>query len=251
VSEPSPRGWRGLLRPRARVTDLTVAVLLGTLGFATAVQVRATQDDGVLASARQEDLVQILDDLQGRSDRLRLEVDTLTATQQRLTTGTDRSSAALQEARRRSQLLGVLAGTVAARGPGITLTIDDPEGRVSADVLLDALEELRDAGAEAVMLEGSGGSAPAARVRVVASTALLDEDGGVLVDGIALRPPYRYTALGDPATLAAALAIPGGVEDTVARAAGKATVDRSTDLRVGVLRPLTRPRYARPVPDGG
>ena len=59
------------------------------------------------------------------------------------------------------------------------------------DVLLDALEELRAAGAEAVQLEGpvdlSVGGAEASvgdSVRVVVSTSLVDGgDGGVLVDG--------------------------------------------------------------------
>jgi len=245
----------GILRPRLRPVDLAVALLLALLGFGTVVQVRSTQDEGVLASARQEDLVQILDDLQGRSERLRAEVATLTATQERLTTGSDRSTAALTEARRRSQLLGVLAGTVPARGPGVTVTLTDPQGQVSADVLLDALEELRNAGTEAVQLEGPADAENAGRVRVVASTSLLDDADdagpGILVDGAHLRPPYRFTALGDPATLAAALAIPGGVVDTVGRAGGTARVERSGSLRVAVLRPLDRPRYARPAPDGG
>ena len=79
---------RELLRPRTRRVDLLVGLLLGVLGFALVVQVRSTQRVGVLASARQEDLVQILDELSNRSDRLRQEVASLTATKQRLTSGT-------------------------------------------------------------------------------------------------------------------------------------------------------------------
>lgn len=246
VGDPPRRGRLGrLLRPRTRRVDLLVAVLLGALGFGAAVQVRSTRDDGVLAGARQEDLVRILDDLSGRGDRLRQEVGELTAARDRLS-GDEGSAAALQEARRRTQLLGVLAGTVPATGPGVLLTIQDPQGGVRAETLLDALEELRAAGAEAVQLEGAGGSA----ARVVASTSLLDEDGGVLVDGTLLRPPYRYVVLGDSDTLAGALAIPGGVVDTVARVGGTARVERAGELRVDALRPLAPPRYASPAPGG-
>jgi uncharacterized protein YlxW (UPF0749 family) len=234
----------GLLRPRVRRVDLLVALLLAALGFAAAVQVRSTRVDGVLASARQEDLVQILDDVSGRSDRLRAEVGELTAARQRLTTEGD--EAALEEAQRRTQLLGVLAGTVPAQGPGITLTVDDPEGGVRAEVLLDALEELRAAGAEAVQLGGAGGAV----VRVVASTALLDEPGGVRVDGVLLTPPYVFTVLGEPGTLASAMGIPGGVVANVARARGTARVQESDALVVGALRALSPPRYARPAPGG-
>jgi uncharacterized protein YlxW (UPF0749 family) len=260
---PAPASrWRrvgaSLLRPRLRRVDIAVAVLLALLGFAGVVQVRSTKDDGVLASARQEDLVQILDDLNSRALRLRQEVTTLSATQARLTSGTGRDQAALTEARRRAQLLGVLAGTVAARGPGVLVTISDPEHKVGAEVLLDALEEMRDAGAEAVQLEGSvdtDTNAPAAgqTVRVVAGTAFVDapDSGGIEVDGTLLTPTYRFVVIGDPATIAAALAIPGGVVDNVEQSGGRAVVIRRESVLVGALRALDRPRYARPAGDSG
>ena len=243
-----------VLRPRLRRVDLAVAALLLVLGFAAAVQVRSTQDeDTLLASARQEDLVTILDDLTSRSTRLRQEITTLTATRERLTSGSGQEAAALAEARRRAQVLGILAGTVPARGPGIHLTISDPDSKISADVLLDALEELRDAGAEAIEISGpveeageGGTGAPA--VRVVAATHFVDaaDLGGVEVDGTLLRAPYRFSVIGDPATIAAALAIPGGVIDNVEQRDGRATVTRSENVLVAALRPLDTPRYARP-----
>ena len=250
-----------ILRPRLRPVDIAVAALLGVLGFAAAVQVRSTQDEEtVLASARQEDLVAILDDLSSRSARLRQEINTLTATRDRLTTGTNSDAAAIAEAKRRSQLLGVLAGTVAARGPGIQLTISDPQNKARPELLLDALQELRDAGAEAVQIEGpvdpgvEGTPTSNNAVRVVASTAFVDasDRGGIEVDGTLLRAPYRFTVIGDPATMAAALAIPGGVIDSVEQAEATAVVTRSENLLVGALRPLDRPRYARPTeePEG-
>lgn len=258
--ETTPSWTRRLLSPRLRRVDLAVATLLAVLGFAAAVQVRSTQDeDTLLASARQEDLVVILDDLESRSARLRQEITTLSSTRDRLTSGTGRDEAALAEARRRAQVLGVLAGTVPARGPGVLLTISDPEGEVTGDVLLDALEELRDAGAEAVQVEGpvdasadvtgpATGPTAATIVRVVASTSFVDAEdrGGIEVDGKLLRAPYRFTVIGDPATMAAALAIPGGVVDNVGQRKGRAVVTRSENLLVGALRPLDRPRYARP-----
>ena len=250
---------RRLLTPRLRTVDLAVAGLLAVLGFAAVVQVRSTQEDGPLATARQEDLVQILDDLSNRNDRLRAEVSALNAAREELTTGGDRGQAALEEARRRAQLLGVLAGTVPARGPGLLLTLTDPEERITPDVLLDALEELRAAGAEAVQLEGpvdlsvEPDEATAGKaVRVVASTALVEgPEGGVVVDGVELFPPYRFVVVGDPATLASAVGIPGGVVDNVEQRGGAALVERRSEVRVGALRALDEPRYARPAPQSG
>ena len=249
---------RRLLTPRLRRVDLAVAALLAVLGFAAVVQVRSTQEDGPLAAARQEDLVQILDELANRNDRLRAEVSALNQARADLGSGGDRA-AALAETRRRTQLLGVLAGTEIAQGPGLLLTITDPEERIGPEVLLDALEELRAAGAEAVQLEGpvdlsvdpsKAGEAPA--VRVVVSTALEEGDeGGVLVDGVALYPPYRFSVVGDPSTLASAVGIPGGVVDNVEAREGSVLVERRDSVRVGALRALEPPRYARPAPQSG
>jgi uncharacterized protein YlxW (UPF0749 family) len=235
-----------LLKPRARRVDFLVAALLLLLGFGLAVQVRSTQSDNLLTSARQEDLVQILDELSNRSDRLRQEVTTLTETKARLTSGSGADEAALTEARRRTQLLGVIAGTVAASGPGVLVRITDPKTQVSASVLLDALEELRNAGAEAVELQGTGPAGTVIGVRVVAQSSLTDVPTGVVVDRTTLVAPYRFVVLGDPATLAGAMAIPGGVEDAVRQLGGKTEITRSQHVRVGALRALTAPRYARP-----
>ena len=212
--------WRRLLHPHARPVDLAVAGLLSLLGFALVLQVRSTQSDGLLVSARQEDLVQILDDLTGRRPRCGREVATLTATQGAHHRWSGASTAALAEARRRAAVLGVLAGTLPATGPGVQVRILDPDLKVSASLLLDALEELRNAGAEAVQIEGTGPAGAIVVVRVVASTAFVDDAQGVTVDGAPLVAPYRFTVLGDSSALAGAMAIPGGVEDAVRQAGG-------------------------------
>ncbi len=243
VAAPRPPGLRGVFRPRARRVDFAVAGLLLVLGFALVVQVRSTRTTGPLTNARQEDLVQILDELGNRSSRLRQEIDGLTATREQLTSGSGASAAALAEATRRTQVLGVLAGTVPATGPGVVITINDPDTKVSASVLLDALEELRNAGAEAVQISGAGGATP---VRVVAQTAFADDPEGVVVDGTLLRAPYRFTVVGEPGTLSGALGIPGGIEDVVNRQGGSIDINRPARVTVGALRALTTPRYARP-----
>ena len=216
-----------------------VALLCGLLGFGLVTQVHATSSTAGLGSARTDDLLGILSDLNNRGDRLRAEIADLQASEQRLRSGSGRNEAALQAARQRANTLGILTGTLAAKGPGVVLTITDPRGRVSAAVLLDAVEELRDAGAEALQLSG---------VRVVASTALTDATGGgVDVGGRRVRPPYRLAAIGGTSTLAAALAIPGGVLDAVDGQPGAhAVVTRSVHLTITALQPLQRPRYARP-----
>ena len=233
--------WRRMLDAllsRPSRGQLVVALLCGLLGFGLVTQVHATSSSGGLGAARVDDLLGILSDLNGRGDRLRAEISDLQASQQSLRSGTGRDQAALREARARVDTLGILTGTLAAKGPGIVLTVSDPQGSVGSAVLLDAVEELRDAGAEALQLSG---------VRIIASTPITSTAGGIEVGGRRVRAPYRLAAIGDTSTLAGALAIPGGVLDTVDRQRGAhATVTRSPHLTVTALQPLQRPRYARP-----
>ncbi|HUR74551.1 MAG TPA: DUF881 domain-containing protein, partial [Sporichthya sp.] len=194
---PPPAGVRGLIAAlrvrRAAPTQFVIAALCGLLGFFAVVQLRLQADDNNLRTARGSDLIRILDDLNDRSERLDSEIRDLEQRRSELQSGSDRSKAALTEAQERRATLGILAGTVPARGPGILLRIPDPQQKIDAAVLLDALQELRDAGAEAVQIND---------VRVVASTDFLDAaPGSVQIDGVVVAAPYLFKVIGDPDTL--------------------------------------------------
>lgn len=232
---------RVLCPPRLRITraHLLAGLLLGLLGFSLVAQVRQTQS-GNLSSLSQSDLVRLLDDVTRRADRLDVEASQLQQTSEELRTGSDRAAAAQQAAQQRLAVLGILAGTLPAQGPGISLRIDDPQNRVQAAELLDTVQELRDAGAEAIQLGD---------VRVVASTSFVDVSGsgnGITVDGVVLTAPYTFLAIGDAPTLDTALDIPGGVLETLRGSGASGTVRRDADLTVSAVRPVSRPKYAVP-----
>jgi len=232
-------------KPKASRGQLLVALLCGLLGFALVTQVHSQADTG-LASARQSDLVDVLDNLSAKSDLLQSQITQEKDALSKLTGGAGQTQAALEEAQQRAATLAILAGTAGATGPGIDLRISDPDRKVTADVLLDALEELRDAGAEAVEIRDGADTSVA--VRLVASSYFVDSQGGqgVLADGVALTPPYDVLAIGDPPTMAQAMAIPGGVLDTLKRNGATGTVTKLEVVRVTALHALTPPQYARP-----
>ena len=216
-----------LLRPRLNRGQLIVAVLCAVLGFAVAAQVRSNDKDTKFANARQDELVGILGDLSQRSDRLRSDIRDLDDTKSGLEHDTQ-GQAALQDARRRAQTYGILAGTLPATGPGIELTVNDPQSRVRAASLLDTLEELRDAGAEVVQIDG---------VRVGVSTYFTDAGGGAVVaDGSTLTRPYRFLAIGDAHTLATALNIPGGVLRSLRNSGAEGAVTQRQKITIQAVR---------------
>jgi uncharacterized protein YlxW (UPF0749 family) len=226
----------GLWPPRVTRAQLIVALLLFVLGLGLAIQVRSTSDSSALRGARQEDLVRILDELDNRTQRLEDEKRGLENQRTELENSSDQAEEARKQTVEKEKQLGILAGTVAAQGPGITLTIDDAKGTVKADMLLDAVQELRAAGAEAIQVNG---------VRVVAGTYLSDSGSGVKVDGNKITQPYRFKVIGKPQDLEPALNIPGGVVQTLEKEQATVTVDRSTKIIVDALRPAERPDYAR------
>lgn len=224
------------------VSTAVVALLCAALGVGIVTQVRRTGSGDSLDSARPADLVVLLDNLQQREAALRQEIGTLQSTLGALQTNGQGSEAALAEAQQRARALAVLVGTVAATGPGLTLQLSDPEGAVGPDVLLDEVQELRAAGAEAMQVVGAG-SDP---VRVGINTAFTGRAGAVQVDGRRIGAPFTVVVIGDPPTLAAALNIPGGVVDTVSRAGGQLGVRQQDRVEVAALRVPSEPQYARP-----
>jgi uncharacterized protein YlxW (UPF0749 family) len=233
-------GWS--LPGRLGPAGLGIAVLLALLGFTLAVQVRSTTTDA-LAGARQEDLVRILSDLEAQEQRLNQEITRLEESQRQLASGAEGRQAALQEATRRADELGILAGTLPARGPGLSVRFSRGTKPITASDLLNAVQELRGAGAEAMEITGGDGTA----VRIVASTYFLDDEDGVNVAGRRLTGPYTITVIGDPPTMETALNIPDGVVASVDRAGGTVTILEREVAEVTALREPTDLQFARPV----
>jgi len=232
--------WKRLLlmaRPRATKANVLAALLAILLGFAAATQVRQNQSLG-LESLRQGELITILDNATLQSSRLDQSARELQVTRDQLVSGSTRDAAAVKAAQERLDALGILAGTAAAYGPGIRMTIFDSDAKVTAPLLLDAIQELRDAGAEAIQV---------GNVRVVASSHFDQGASEVEVDGTSVTPPYTITAIGDPPTMSSAMEIPGGLSENIRQLGATITITQEKALTVGALHTMSEPRYARPV----
>ncbi|MCX4987018.1 DUF881 domain-containing protein [Streptomyces sp. NBC_00572] len=238
--DAEPSGRRRLASavwpPRVSRAQLIVALLLFVLGLGLAIQVSSTSDNSALRGARQEDLVRILDELDDRTQRLEDEKARLEKQRTELESSSDQAEEARKQTQEKEQQLGILAGTVAAEGPGITLTVGDPTGAVESDMLLDAIQELRAAGAEAIQVNG---------VRVVADSYFTGSGDDMRIDGTKVAAPYVFKVIGKPEDLEPALNIPGGVVQTLEKEQATATVERSAKIVVDALRPAKRPDYAQ------
>ncbi len=223
---------------RQRRAQLVVGVLLAALGFAAAAQIRLTHQGDSYAGKRREDLIVLLDSLSAASDRVQTQINELESTRSDLLSSSQRRQVAVEEARERLRVLGILAGTLPAEGPGVTVTITDPGGAVTAASILNGIEELRDAGAEAIELND--------RVRVVASTSFSERNGAVVVDGQEVRPPYVVDAIGSSHTLSEAVIFPGGLADQVGQLGGDVTAQEVDVVKVTSLHVVDPLEYSQP-----
>jgi uncharacterized protein YlxW (UPF0749 family) len=234
---------RVVRRGRSQLAFGALGVLLCVLlGIAIVTQVRQTESGDSLETARPADLLVLLDSLQQREAALNTEVNDLQRTLAQLEASGSNDQAAIENARARLAGLSILIGTVAATGPGVTLTITDTAPGVPAETLLDVINELRNAGAEAMEIRGG-----TAAVRVGVDTWVVGTPGALIVDGVTLNPPYSILAIGDPPTLAAAMNIPGGAMDSIERVGGAMDIQQADRVDVTALRQPKARQYAQPV----
>lgn len=223
-----PPGVLGGLSGRVVATRVMVAVCVALVGFLLVAQVRARH--GVteqLETESEQDLTRIFSSLNEESAGLRDEISELRLELAALESSAARDQVAREAAVRQLEELEILAGVVAAKGPGVTVRISDPDGSFDFELLLDLVQELRDAGAEAISVNGR---------RVGASTAFSASRGRITVDGEEIRGPYEVLAIGDPATLEVGLKIPGGAADTLGALEGvEVGLERRNEVKVPAL----------------
>ncbi|MEV6491851.1 DUF881 domain-containing protein [Actinoplanes sp. NPDC051633] len=238
AGEGEPSAEPGPPKRKLSSAGALIGVLLALFGFTLVVQLRSNNTDQGLASARQEDLVRILSDLEAQDSRLQSEIAGLETSQRQLTSGVAGRQAAREAADQRAEELGLLAGTLRGTGPGLRISMRN----VKASAVLNAVQELRGAGGEVMEIRGSGGPP----VRIVASTYFVDAQDGISVDDIKLTGPFDLYVIGPAQTMETALRIPGGVVASVEGGGGSVTIDRREVVEVTAVRKPTTLQYARP-----
>lgn len=214
-------------------------MLLAVLGFAFVVQVKDYRADATYAGLREGQLIEILDGLTGTAERARREADRLEARRDELRSENTAREAALEEATQRARTLNIVAGLVPVSGPGVRVTIEETSGRVSVGALLDTIQELRTAGAEAMEFNN--------RHRLGARSSFENAVGGIELDGRLLEPPYVLEVIGDPHALTAALTFRfGPIETLEGRDGATVTVDEPDTIEITSVRELDRPDHAEP-----
>ncbi|HEX2754080.1 MAG TPA: DUF881 domain-containing protein [Candidatus Limnocylindrales bacterium] len=216
-------------------SQLTIAAVAAILGLLVVVQLRGQTGGSELQSKSAQELSSIVANMNDENDRLRAEIATLQ--NQLAELRTDRANGATSVDQLVSELgrIRAWAGLDPIAGRGVKITVN---GEIDAAAVDDLLNELRNAGAEAIAIED---------LRVVARTAVSGVPGSLDVDGFLLRDPFTIRAIGKPETLVGSLTRVGGIIAQLSATNPAATVDVQA-----VDDPMTLPATKRNlVPDHG
>lgn len=235
---PLRRLGKAMIKPGK--AQVIAAVMLFLVGIGAVMQIRANSADDTYRNLNREQLFILLDGLGQKSKQYEAEIADLEQKRAELKTSGDSSRAARQQLEQRLEAVSILAGTAPAQGPGIRMTIEDPQNKVDGDVLLSAVEELRDAGAEVIEINNS--------IRVVASTWFAGSGDQLVADGQPISRPITISVIGDPHSLEEASRFRGGIvsEITGPQIGGTVDINQLNRLVISSLHPAEPNQYARP-----
>jgi uncharacterized protein YlxW (UPF0749 family) len=194
-------------------SQLTIAAVAFALGLLVVVQLRSQTGGSALQALSTPDLTTLVASLNSQNDRLRSEIGTLQNQLDELRANRASGATSVEQIASDLGRIRAWAGLDPVSGRGITITVG---GKIGAAAIEDLLNELHNAGAEAIAIE---------EIRVVARTTVTGPPGSLDVDGYVLADPFRIRAIGRPETLVGSLTRAGGIIAQLAATDPEATLD--------------------------
>jgi uncharacterized protein YlxW (UPF0749 family) len=184
--------------PLPRGTAALVLLVFGLLVTVAAVQ---TSRNASVDEASRAHLIDQITLRRAAVADLQRQLSKAQAEQLGLTRSLTRLSTANKAAQARLTRVGARAGLVPVRGPGIVATVTSAPGSDANQMVRDSdLAQLADAlwsaGAEAISVNGE---------RLTVLTSFRNVGTGILVNNHPVNPPFVFSAIGDPSSLAADL----------------------------------------------
>ena len=232
-----PRLWtraRQAFFALPRGLHVVMLVIFMILGFALATQVRAQRSDP-LEGLSEQDLVTVLDELSTQEQNLRNRRGELSSELDDLRSAASEADAREQATRKAQTQAQIAAGTVAVHGPGVTVGVTDPSANLTPTQFVQTLGELRNAGAEAIELNG---------VRLSTRSAFTGQAGSIVVDGTPISAPYTWKVIGEGQTIATALDIQAGSAAQMRAKGATVTITPVNDLSISSIATPKPPQFA-------
>jgi len=208
----------------ARLTaSLAVGLLL--VGFLLVAQWRgAATFTRSLERQSDQNLAIIIQEIAAENNALRSEIVRLQMRLMETGHESEDRSRVLNEAAKEMQAVRLVSGLDAVSGPGIVVSIRDPEQVLLPQDFVRLVHELRAGGSEAIAVNGT---------RVSATSGFAGGDGSIIINGIVFSRIYEVSVVGNPDDLAQALELPGGLRSTLSTFPGVSVeLSRAEEVRL-------------------
>jgi len=183
-------------RVAAQVSLFVVALLIGVLGVGQLnSQARPTE----ISSLSAQELSTLIETLTARNRELRTGLADIREQLREYEVSGPQGQSALQVSREDLRRITAFGGLAAVDGQGIVMEVD---GSLDAIALNDLINELRNAGAEAIAVD---------EVRITARSVAIEGPRSLQVDGVDIGRRFSLRAIGSPDGLLSAMQRPGGI----------------------------------------
>lgn len=237
---------------KSGIVVITILALL--IGLVISIQIGTTASSdigGLIPVAKARGLEQELREIRAEKETIMQEYLELEDRMKEIEAMTLSEDALLQAATKELERYRLSAGVVDVKGPGVIVTVDDPvptednpsDGystiMLRYDLLLSFVNKLKDAGAEAISINGQ---------RIIATTEISLAGDNVNINTVPTAPPYIIKAIGNAETLDATLTIRYGIVETMRNTYGlSVTIVKQEELEIPRYSGVIRFRYATPV----
>ena len=203
---------RSLFSAGQRRENVAIAIVAVILGVLVVGQFRGQAGVPGLSDLSAQELTLVIANLNARNDELRTEVAALEQQASGLDAAKANGATTVDQLRSDLARIRAWSGATGLKGSGVEISVSGPIG---GDAIEDLLNELGNAGAEAIAV---------ADVRVVPGIVVAGPPGGLSVDNTALGDPFVIRAIGSPEIMLGTLTRAGGVISQLAVAYPDATI---------------------------
>jgi uncharacterized protein YlxW (UPF0749 family) len=173
-----------------------MALLIGLLMVG---QLRSQARPSELSSLSAQELSTLIETLSAGNRELRTGLADIRDQVREYTTSGTAGQSAIDAGREDPRRITAFGGLAPVEGQGLRITVD---GDLDAIALNDLINELRNAGAEALAVD---------EVRITARSVAIETSRSLEIDGVEIGRRFVLSAVGSPSGLQAAVERPGGI----------------------------------------
>jgi uncharacterized protein YlxW (UPF0749 family) len=181
---------------RAQMSLFAVALVVGLLGVG---QLRSQARPTEISSLSAQELSTLIETLTARNSELRTGLADIGEQLREYRAAGTQGQSALGVSQEDLRRITAFAGLGGVDGQGIVMTVD---GSLDPIALNDLVNELRNAGAEAIAVD---------EVRITASSVATQGPSSLQIDGVDVGKRFTLRAVGSPEGLMSAIERPGGI----------------------------------------